>query len=206
MEKRVHRINKSMSECDLVFALPELKIDGKVLSTNIVLSVIGNQHVCIIGKNGAGKSTLLKTIWHELKGRTDIVVGYMPQDYRDVLDYDSTPVDYLQTTYDKETYTKALTFMGTMKFTRDEMHHKIGELSGGQRAKIIYLGMVLQNANVLVLDEPTRNFSPLSAPVIRTALSEFNGTIISISHDRMYLDEVADVIYELSDNGLNTVL
>lgn len=186
--------------------LPELKIDGKVLSTNIVLSVIGNQHVCIIGKNGAGKSTLLKTIWHELKGRTDIVVGYMPQDYRDVLDYDSTPVDYLQTTYDKETYTKALTFMGTMKFTRDEMHHKIGELSGGQRAKIIYLGMVLQNANVLVLDEPTRNFSPLWAPVIRTALSEFNGTIISISHDRMYLDEVADVIYELSDNGLNTVL
>ena len=172
--------------------LPELKIDGKVLSANIVLSVIGNQHVCIIGKNGAGKSTLLKTIWHELKGRTDIVVGYMPQDYRDVLDYDSTPVDYLQTTYDKETYTKALTFMGTMKFTRDEMHHKIGELSGGHRAKIIYLGMVLQYANVLVLDEPTRNFSPLSAPVIRTALSEFNGTIISISHDRMYLDEVAD--------------
>lgn len=85
------------------------------------------------------------------------------------------------------------------------MHHKIGELSGGQRAKIIFLGMVLQNANVLVLDEPTRNFSPLSAPVIRAALSEFNGTIISISHDRMYLDEVADVIYELSDNGLNTV-
>lgn len=169
------------------------------------LSVIGNQHVCIIGKNGVGKSTLLKTIWQELKNRTDIIVGYMPQDYRDVLDYDSTPIDFLQTTYDKETYTKALTYMGTMKFTRDEMHHKISELSGGQRAKIIFLGMVLQNANVLVLDEPTRNFSPLSAPVIRTALSEFNGTIISISHDRMYLDEVADVIYELSDNGLNTV-
>ena len=64
--------------------LPELKIDGKILSTNIVLSVIGSQHVCIIGKNGAGKSTLLKTIWHELKGRTDIVVGYMPQDYREI--------------------------------------------------------------------------------------------------------------------------
>ena len=185
--------------------LPELKINGKLLSSNIVLSVIGNQHVCIIGKNGVGKSTLLKTIWQELKNRTDIIVGYMPQDYRDVLDYDSTPIDFLQTTYDKETYTKALTYMGTMKFTRDEMHHKISELSGGQRAKIIFLGMVLQNANVLVLDEPTRNFSPLSAPVIRTALSEFNGTIISISHDRMYLDEVADVIYELSDNGLNTV-
>ena len=92
--------------------LPELKINGKLLSSNIVLSVIGNQHVCIIGKNGVGKSTLLKTIWQELKNRTDIIVGYMPQDYRDVLDYDSTPIDFLQTTYDKETYTKALTYMG----------------------------------------------------------------------------------------------
>ena len=92
--------------------------------------------------------------------------------------------------------------MGTMKFTRDEMQHTIGELSGGQRAKIIFLNMVLQKANVLILDEPTRNFSPLSAPVIRQALSEFHGTIISISHDRKYLDEVADVVYVLSEEGL----
>ena len=92
--------------------------------------------------------------------------------------------------------------MGTMKFTRDEMQHTIGELSGGQRAKIIFLNMVLQKANVLVLDEPTRNFSPLSAPVIRQALMDFRGTIISISHDRKYLDEVADVVYVLSEDGL----
>ena len=92
--------------------------------------------------------------------------------------------------------------MGTMKFTRDEMKHTIGELSGGQRAKIIFLNMVLQKANVLILDEPTRNFSPLSAPVIRQALMDFQGTIISISHDRKYLDEVADVVYVLSEDGL----
>jgi ATPase subunit of ABC transporter with duplicated ATPase domains len=75
-------------------------------------------------------------------------------------------------------------------------------LSGGQRAKIIFLNMVLQKANVLILDEPTRNFSPLSAPVIRQALMDFRGTIISISHDRKYLDEVADLVYELSEDGL----
>jgi ATPase subunit of ABC transporter with duplicated ATPase domains len=75
-------------------------------------------------------------------------------------------------------------------------------LSGGQRAKIIFLNMVLQKANVLILDEPTRNFSPLSAPVIRQALMDFQGTIISISHDRKYLDEVADLVYELSEDGL----
>lgn len=185
--------------------LPELTIDGHLLSTNVSLSVFGPQHVCIIGKNGIGKSTLLKEIWKILKDRPDLNVGYMPQDYRDVLDYDQTPVAYLQAAYDKETYTKALTFMGTMKFTREEMHRTIGALSGGQKAKIIFLGMVLKKANVLILDEPTRNFSPLSAPVIRKTLADFHGTIISISHDRLYLDEVADVIYELTPQGLRTV-
>lgn len=96
----------------------------------------------------------------------------------------------------------ALTYLGSMKFTRDEMVHTIGELSGGQKAKLIFLNMVLRKANVLILDEPTRNFSPLSAPVIRRALMEFNGTIISISHDRKYLDEVADIIYILDKEGL----
>ncbi len=182
--------------------LPELSAGGKVLARNIQLSVVGPEKVCIIGKNGAGKSTLLKRIWENLKDRDDIIVGYMPQNYQDVLDYDKTPAEYLLETYDKETYTKALSFMGTMKFTRQEMQHRIGELSGGQRAKIIFLGMVLKNANVLILDEPTRNFSPLSAPVIRNALAEFGGTILSVSHDRKYLDETADVIYELTEDGL----
>jgi len=186
----------------LDFSLPELKVDGKLLSKNIELSVIGNKHICIIGKNGAGKSTLLKLIWESLKDRKDIIASYMPQDYRDIIDYSLTPTEFLQTCYDKQSYTLALTYMGTMKFTTDEMQHSIGELSGGQRAKIIFLNMVLQKANVLILDEPTRNFSPLSAPVIRQALIDFNGTIISISHDRKYLDEVADKIYVLSEDGL----
>ena len=185
--------------------LPELTAGGNVLARNLSLSVVGPQHICIIGKNGAGKSTLLRIIWETLKDRTDITPAYMPQDYREVLDYDKTPAEFLMDSYDKETYTRALSFMGTMKFTREEMAHKIGDLSGGQRAKIIFLGMVLKKADVLVLDEPTRNFSPLSAPVIRNALSEFGGTIISVSHDRKYLDETADVIYELTENGLSAV-
>lgn len=182
--------------------IPELKADDKVLARNVGLTVVGNQHICIIGNNGIGKSTLLKEIWKSLKGRKDIVVGYMPQDYRDIIDYSMTPIEFLQSAYDKQKLTLALTYMGTMKFTRDEMQHTIGELSGGQRAKIIFLNMVLQKANVLILDEPTRNFSPLSAPVIRKSLIDFNGTIISISHDRKYLDEVSDMIYVLSEDGL----
>ena len=150
----------------LEFTLPELKADGKLLSKNIELTVIGRQHICIIGKNGIGKSTLLKEIWTVLKERKDIHASYMPQDYREILDYNLTPTEFLQSHYDKEKSTLAFTYMGTMKFTSDEMQHTIGELSGGQRAKLIFLNMVLQKANVLILDEPTRNFSPISAPVI----------------------------------------
>lgn len=82
------------------------------------------------------------------------------------------------------------------------MAHPIAELSGGQKAKVLLLKMSLSGANVLILDEPIRNFSPLSGPVIRKMLSEFQGTIISISHDRKYIDEVCDRVYRLTKEGL----
>ena len=162
-----------------------------------------NINICIIGKNGVGKSTLLKKIWEELKDKNDINIGYMPQNYEEILDFSKTPIEFLESNYDKNDLTKAMCFMGSMKFTTNEMSNKIGELSGGQKAKLIFLNMVLKGCNVLILDEPTRNFSPLSAPIVRQALYEFNGTIISISHDRKYLDEVADIIYVLTESGLS---
>ena len=78
----------------------------------------------------------------------------------------------------------------------------MSELSGGQKAKILFLKMILSGANVLLLDEPTRNFSPLSNPVIRQVLRNFGGSIISISHDRKYIEEVVDTVYELTPQGL----
>ena len=126
----------------------------------------------------------------------------MPQNYSDVLDYNKTPIEYLAENYTKDEVTKARTYMGSMKFTHEEMTGKIGNLSGGQKAKILFLDMVLHKANVLLLDEPTRNFSPLSGPVVRSALIHFKGTIISVSHDRKYLNEVCDTVYELGEKGL----
>ena len=82
------------------------------------------------------------------------------------------------------------------------MDHPIAELSGGQKAKVLLLKMSLSNANVLILDEPTRNFSPLSGPVIRRMLAEFPGAIISISHDRKYIKEVCTKVYRLTKDGL----
>ena len=192
----------------LEYELAELKSSGendegsRILARNIFFRVQGSEKICIIGKNGIGKTTLIKKIAENLLVRKDLRVEYMPQNYEDLLNLNMTPVDYLDTSGDKEERTRIRTYLGSLKYTVDEMEHPIRELSGGQKAKILLLKMSMSGANVLILDEPTRNFSPLSSPVIRGILSEFPGTIISVSHDRKYIDEVCDKVYELTKDGL----
>ena len=83
------------------------------------------------------------------------------------------------------------------------MQGRISELSGGQKAKLFFLDLEISGSNVLLLDEPTRNFSPLSCPAVREALRAFGGTIIGVSHDRKYLAEVCDTVYVLDEAGLH---
>lgn len=182
--------------------IDELKISNKVLSKNIKLDVIGNVHLCIIGKNGVGKSTLIKIIYNELKDRNDIKVGYMPQTYDDILNNYKYVLDFVCPNGSKDEITKARMFLGNMKFTRDEMISNIKDLSNGTKAKLFLIKLVLDKCDVLILDEPTRNVSPLSNPVIRKVLKEYKGTIISVSHDRKYINEVVNALYILTPDGL----
>ena len=186
----------------LEYELPQLTVEDRVLAKNIFLRIKGPEKVCMIGKNGCGKTTLLKKIAEELLARTDIKVSYMPQNYEELLDMNLTPVEFLSEVGDKEEISRIRTYLGSMKYTPDEMLHKIADLSGGQKAKLLLLKMSMSGSNVLLLDEPTRNFSPLSGPVIRDMLQDFGGAILTISHDRKYIKEVADVVYELTENGL----
>ena len=186
----------------LEYELPQLTVEDRLLAKNIFLRIKGPEKVCIIGRNGCGKTTLLRKIAEELLARMDIKVSYMPQNYEELLNFDLTPVEYLSETGDKEEISRIRTYLGSMKYTPDEMLHKIADLSGGQKAKLLLLKMSMSGSNVLILDEPTRNFSPLSGPVIRDMLRNFGGTILTISHDRKYIKEVADVVYELTEDGL----
>lgn len=174
----------------------------RLLAQNIFLRIRGGEKVCIIGQNGIGKTTLLKQIAREMLERQDIRACYMPQNYEELLDMEKTPAEYLAVTGDKEETTRIRTWLGSLKFTADEMNHPISELSGGQKAKVLLLRMSMSNADVLILDEPTRNFSPLSGPVIRRMLQEYEGAILSISHDRKYIDEVCTTVYRLTAEGL----
>lgn len=192
----------------LDFSLPLLETPGfgeneaAVLARNIRLTVRGPEHVCIIGKNGIGKTTLLRQLAAELLARRDIKTGYMPQDYAEGMDLSLTPVDFLAKSGEKAELTRVKTYLGSMKYTAEECGHSIGALSGGQKAKLFFLKMILDGCNVLVLDEPTRNFSPLSGPVIREILEEFPGAILSVSHDRKYIGQVCSTLYTLEEDGL----
>lgn len=182
--------------------IPDNQADQKVLAKNLFLRVRGAEKICIVGANGAGKTTLLRKIAEELQRRTDIHAEYMPQNYEEMLNLELTPVEYLDRSGDKEERTRIRTYLGSLKYTPEEMEHPISELSGGQKAKVLLLKLSLSDANVLILDEPTRNFSPLSGPVIRKMIREFPGAVISISHDRKYIEEVCDKIYQLTPEGL----
>ena len=187
----------------LDLTLPELKSpSGQVLARDIVLKVRGPEKLCLIGDNGAGKTTLLRQIAEELGARRDLTACYMSQDYEETLPFDRTPVEYLAPSGSKDEVTAVRTYLGSMKYTADEMFHPIRELSGGQKAKLLLLKISLTEADVLILDEPTRNFSPLSAPEIRGILRQFPGAILSVSHDRKYIAEVCDTVFRLTPDGL----
>ena len=187
------------------FTLPQLEAGGQVLAENLRLYVRGPEHLCIIGRNGVGKTTFLRQVAQQLLERRDLRAAYMPQDYGETVDQTRTPVEFLAKSGEKEELTRVRTYLGSMKYTVQEQDHTVAELSGGQKAKLFFLKMILDGANVLVLDEPTRNFSPLSGPVIRGILEDFSGCILSISHDRKYIGQVCDRVCQLDETGLTQV-
>lgn len=186
----------------LDFKLDELRVGDKLLAKNIELKIIGPEKICIVGKNGAGKTTLLKKIKNECQA-SNLKVGYMPQSYFDFEKTNTHAIEYLSNSFNKEDQTKASNLLGSLNFKREEMYRNIADLSRGQKAKLFFAKMNLDKAEVLILDEPTRNLSPLSKSEIIEALKNYNGAIIAVSHDREFIDQVFDKVYELDKQGLN---
>lgn len=176
--------------------------DLTVLVDSLSFTLNDGERLALIGEEGNGKSTLLHLIRNTLEKRSDLRVFYMPQDAGDLLDFSLSPVELLSPSGKKEERSRAGILLGSMKFTADEMNHPSAGLSGGQKAKLIFLMMAESGANVLLLDEPTRNLSPLSGPVIRELLAEYPGCIITVSHDRRLIQEVCTRTVTLTPEGV----
>ena len=186
----------------LDLACSALSIDGQTLCRDIRLTVRAGEKLCICGKNGVGKSTLLRLIRDTLEKRADLRVFYMPQDPAELLDLRLSPVELLAPSGEKNALSHAGLLLGSMKFTADEMNHPCAALSGGQKIKLMFLMMAESRADVLLLDEPTRNLSPLSGPVVRALLADYPGCIIAVSHDRRFAKAVCTRVVRLTRGGV----
>ena len=182
-----------------------LSIGERVLAQGLQLTVRGQDKIGIIGPNGVGKSTLLAKIHQLLSDKSEISLGFMPQDYQETLKLDLSTVKFLSQTGHKEEVQKIQSFLASLNFSYPEMHHQIHSLSGGQQGKLLLLNLVLRKPNFLLLDEPTRNFSPTSQPEIRKLFANYPGGLVTVSHNRRFLKEVCRSIYRLTKNGLEIV-
>jgi ATPase subunit of ABC transporter with duplicated ATPase domains len=116
---------------------------------------------------------------------------------------EETALDFLAEKGDEAERTKNRERLGALLFTREEMAFPLARLSGGEKAKLLLLSFIVKKANVLLLDEPTRNLSPNSAPRIHSLLRSFAGTLIAVSHDRVFLAACFERFYELTPEGLS---
>lgn len=182
-----------------------LSIGERVLAQELQLTVRGQEKIGIIGPNGVGKSTLLAKLQQVLSDKREISLGFMPQDYQETLNLDLSPVEFLSQTGHKEELQKIQSHLASLNFSYPEMHHHIRSLSGGQQGKLLLLNLVLRKPNFLLLDEPTRNFSPTSQPEIRKLFANYPGGLVTVSHDRRFLKEVCTNIYRLTEHGLEAV-
>lgn len=182
-----------------------LSVDDRVLTQELHLTVRGQEKIGIIGPNGIGKSTLLAKLQQLLNDKREISLGFMPQDYHKKLELDLSPVAYLSKTGEKEELQKIQSHLASLNFSYPEMQHQIRSLSGGQQGKLLLLDLVLHKPNFLLLDEPTRNFSPTSQPQIRKLFATYPGGLVTVSHDRRFLKEVCTSIYRLTEHGLEVV-
>ena len=173
--------------------------------------VLKNQRLGIIGPNGCGKSTFLKIIaglvepdaGHVEIGET-IKIGYFAQeeqhmdDSQRVIDYVKDIAEYITTTDGK---ISASALLERFLFTPDMQYAPIGKLSGGEKRRLYLLGVLAENANVLLFDEAGNNLDIPTLTILEDYLNSFNGIVITVSHDRYFLDNVADRILELDGNG-----
>ncbi len=170
------------------------------------------ERICLVGPNGIGKTTLLKLMMGRLEpdqGRLktghNVVFGYYDQGQR-LLNPANTVLEEMRDAYRLYTDTEIRSLLGRFLFRGDMVFQPIAGLSGGERARLSLLKMMLSGANVLVLDEPTNHLDIASREVVEEALTDFPGTVIVVSHDRYFLNRVPDRILELSAEGLTSYL
>ena len=179
--------------------------DGRTLFKDMNATIKRGEHVCIIGDNGTGKTTLLKILnglvqadTGTFKWGTNVETAYYDQEHL-VLSPDKTIYDEISDEHPDMTITQIRTVLAAFLFTDDNVYKEIKLLSGGEKGRVSLAKLMLSDANFLILDEPTNHLDITTKEILEQALSEFEGTIICVSHDRYFVNRISTRIIELHE-------
>ena len=181
--------------------------DGTTVFTNAELDIKKNTTTFILGENGCGKTTLLKILTGEYQADSgeykfgnNIQFGYYDQAQTD-LDPSKTVIDEVWDRYPKMTQTQVRSALAQFLFKGDDVFKNVGKLSGGEKARVSLLKLMLSKANMLLLDEPTNHLDIHSREALENALASYGGTLLIVSHDRYLINKLADRIVWLGKTG-----
>ena len=201
------RLGKKIIEIDHV----SKSFDGRDIIRDFSYNLLRNDRIGIVGHNGAGKSTLLHLIAGELapdsgsvEHGTTVKIGHFSQEGRE-LDLEQRVYDFIHSIAE-ETHTDEGTFtakqmMERFMFPRDLQSVPIGRLSGGERRRLYLLSVLMEAPNILLLDEPTNDLDIMTLSILEDYLQSFPGPILTVSHDRFFLDKMAESIFEVRGDG-----
>lgn len=177
-----------------------------VVFNNANMVIERGQKVAFVGKNGEGKSTMIKAIMGEIDyegGKIEIghnaQIGYFAQNQAALLDGELTVFDTIDRIAVGDIRTKIKDMLGAFMFKGDDIQKKVKVLSGGEKTRLAMIKLLLEPVNVLILDEPTNHLDMKTKDIIKDALRDFDGTLILVSHDRDFLDGLAQKVFEFGN-------
>ncbi len=186
--------------------------DNKKVFENLSMHIRRKERVFIIGSNGCGKSTLLRLLTGEhtqdsgeITFGSKVDISYFDQMQND-LNLEKTALDEVWDAYPKLTVTQVRTVLGSFMFKGDDVFKTLNKMSGGERARISLLKLMLKRGNLLLLDEPTNHLDTASRESLEKTLSDYDGTMLIISHDRYFINKLATRILVLSSDGFTEYL
>lgn len=187
------------------------KFGERILFQDVNFLIRRKEHVFLLGKNGCGKTTLLKLIMHQLSADegdvhigANVDIGYFDQT-QNMLDEEKTIFDELRESFPTHTNTEIRNALAGFLFSAEDVFKKINTLSGGERARLMLLKLMLQSPNLLLLDEPTNHLDIPSREILEEALAEYDGTIFAISHDRYFIDKLANRIFIMNNQTITSI-
>ncbi len=180
----------------------------KLLYREVNLTVGRGEKIALLGANGMGKSTLLKQIMGKIEGEGEVVYGhnvniaYFAQDQAESLDKDKTVYETVDEIAKDEIRKSLRQVLGAFLFRGEDVDKKVGVLSGGERTRLALCQLLLSPSNFLILDEPTNHLDIQSKEVLKSALKNYEGTFIVVSHDREFLDNLTNRIWDIENKSL----